>query len=239
MIGSSSEVNLTENRFINNQGGGWVVYVQFRSTANFVQNIIANNSGNVIYGSCVQNSSINYVTSASDVLCPGEPCHTLSEYLEQPMQYFTSDVTFLFLPGNHTIQNSLLVADITSLSLVGVSTFPQQISSNIICDSASSFAFIRIAELRISGLGIISCADGNNPAISIFSVPQCQISNCTFADNTNLQESDTGVRGGAVYAENSYVTVTGSMFYNNSALSGGGTYITFSIANFTDRALLL
>ena len=235
LVGSSSEVNLTKNRFVSNQGGGWVVYVQFTSIANFVQNVIANNSGNVIYGSSVQNSSINYVSNVPDVPCPGEPCRTLSEYLEQPTQYFTANVTFLFLPGNHTIENSLLIADITSLSLLGVSTFPQQITSNVVCDSASSFAFIRITELRISGLGFMSCADGNNPAISIFSVPQCQISNSIFENNTNLKESNTGVRGGAIYAENSNLIVTGSMFFNNSAISGGGAYITYSIVNFTDN----
>ena len=237
LVGSSSEVNFTENRFISNGGGGWVVYVQFGSPANFVQNVIANNSGNVIYGSSVQNSSINYVTNASDVPCPGEPCRTLSEYLEQPTQYFASDVTFVFLPGNHTIQNSLLVADIASLSLLGSSTFPQQIT-NIVCDSASSFAFIRITELHINGLGILSCADGNNPAISIFSVILCRISNCTFTNNVNLQQSAAGVRGGAIYAESSNLTVTGSMFQNNSALTGGGAYITHCIANFVDNTFL-
>ena len=237
-VGSSSEVTFTNNCFLNNRGSGWVVYVQFTSTASFTENVIANNSGNIVYGSSVQNSSVYYVSTTPDASCPGEPCHTLSEYFEQPVQYFTSNITFVFLPGNHSLKNGLLVADITSLFLLGDSTSPRQITSNIVCNSKSSFAFIRITELRISGLALISCADGTNPAFSISSVPLSRITNCIFRNNVNLNESDAGVRGAAVYGESSNLIVTGSVFLNNRALSGGGAFVTNCTVSFTNSTFM-
>ena len=235
-VSANSEVSFTKNHFVSNQGGGWVVYSYFTRIENFTENVIANNSGNVVYGSSVQNASVYYVSNAPELPCPGEPCLTLSEYFQQPTKYFTSDVTFVFLPGNHTLENGLLIADISSVSLLGDFTTPQQVTSNIICSNASSFAFIRIAMVRISGLSFISCADGTNPAFSIFNVPWFEISNCIFSNNMNL--NDSGVPGGAIYARNSNLAVTGSMLLNNSALTGGGAYFMNCTVNFTNSAFV-
>ncbi len=236
LVGSIGEVSFNNNRFISNQGGGWVVYSFIRRIENFTENVIANNSGNVVFGSSVQNTSVYYVSNAPELSCPGEPCFTLSEYFRQPIEYFTSDVTFVFLPGNHSLDSGLLIADITSLSFLAVSSSPDKVTSNIVCNSASSFAFIRIATVRIRGLSFISCADGANPAFSILNVPWFEISNCIFRDNVNF--NDGGAPGSAIYAQNSNLTVTNSMFLNNRAHTGGGAYLMNCTVNVTNSAFV-
>lgn len=51
--------------------------------------------------------------------CPGNPCHFLSDYAENGMQYFPSNVIMIFLPGIHMLYQCLPVRDVTSVVLIG------------------------------------------------------------------------------------------------------------------------
>ena len=62
--------------------------------------------------SCTAQSTY-YVTPTPDTPCPGEPCHTLSEYIAG--QYFNNlpvNTTMEFLPGNHTLEQTISVTNL-------------------------------------------------------------------------------------------------------------------------------
>ena len=46
---------------------------------------------------------IYYITPTPNTPCPGEPCHTLSQYGERYFQNFNSNTTLVFLPGDHLL----------------------------------------------------------------------------------------------------------------------------------------
>ena len=216
----TSTVNVTQNSFLHHSGGGWVVYVDFASTGSFMDNVFANNSGSVVYGSSSQNSSIYYVSSSTTVSCPTELCHTLTEYVERADLYFTSDSTFVFLPGNHTLENGLLVRGITRLALIGDSSVSETTTAWITCTRAVSLAFVSIDEVLISGLAFISCGDYRNPALGLTSINNSEISNCLFENCSNVDA--VGGNGGAVAVIMSSINLFGCSFERNFAINGGG-----------------
>ena len=49
--------------------------------------------------------------------CPGQPCLTLSQYINDSVHYFQSNAVFQFLPGTHHIYRPLIIGNIHNLSL--------------------------------------------------------------------------------------------------------------------------
>ena len=66
---------------------------------------------------CATTSDIRYVRPADSPLssCPGQPCLTLHEYIE--IDNFTNGTTLQFLPGNHTLQQSFRLVNISNVTL--------------------------------------------------------------------------------------------------------------------------
>ena len=62
-----------------------------------------------------------FVKSNETTWCPVFPCYTLSHYLENITQYFTSNTRINFLHGVHEISNSgeWLIKNVFSLTLTG------------------------------------------------------------------------------------------------------------------------
>ena len=262
----SSSVTFIRNSFINNRGGGATVYVDHSSEITiFAGNIFVNNTADVyaVYGSTSEEASIYYVTPALDIPCPLQPCHTLSYYIAESHQYFTSNTTLVFIPGNHSLEKGLLIRDITSLTMIGSSTL---ISSNIVCSTnkPESFTFYNISEVHIHSLAFISCGSSSvGAAVSLSVIYLANISNCIFHNNINrnnfsdiniggalavlnstLNLSETiftnntanSTHGGGLYTEKSNVTVTGNTFVNNSAGGwGGGAYTEDSMVTFVSN----
>ena len=171
-------VSLTQNSFMNNIGGGWAVYMNSTNATTLFNNTFMNNTGSVLNGSSRKNAATYYVTPTFDTPCMEQPCLTLSEYVQLADQYFTSNMTLVFLPGNHILENGLLIANISSLTLIGSPTI--QGTSNIICARPTSFLFLEVREVYISSLGFISCGDGSNAAINLYSIYVANIFNCIF-----------------------------------------------------------
>ena len=64
--------------------------------------------------------TLNVRSTSTNTSCPTHPCHTLSEYAQDPGQYFkTSNLTLQFLPGNHTLNVKLFITSIHQLKLLG------------------------------------------------------------------------------------------------------------------------
>lgn len=160
-----------------------------------------------------------YVTTTANTTCPGEPCRTLSEYVEQVGQYFVSNTTFIFLPGEHILDNSVSIGDVSNLTLVGDSSSFPLVTSQIICSQPASVLLYQISELRIDGLVFSSCGDSlTGAAVTVSLVSESQISNCVFQYNTNMD--NVGQGGGAIFAINSNLTLLENSFENNFASVG-------------------
>ena len=89
--------------------------------------------------------------------CSTNPCHTLSEYAQDSGQYFNnSNLTLLFLPGNHTLDVNLTITSIYQLEIVGNSVAVAQ--TKVVCSSRVGIIFSNIHRVRIEGLAFVSCA---------------------------------------------------------------------------------
>ena len=90
--------------------------------------------------------------------CPDNPCHTLQHYVERGNYYFrfTSDCTFQFLPGNHTLEADEIVVihDVTNFVLLGSGN-----TSVIECLGATGFYFVFTSEVTIANLAFLSCGE--------------------------------------------------------------------------------
>ena len=107
--------------------------------------------------------STYYITPTPDTPCPGEPCNTLSEYVAD--QYFNNlpaNTTMEFLPGNHTLEQTIAVSNLTWLTLHGDSSSLPEMTSSIICTWQAGFVFSDITELYVTALAFISCGHNNS-----------------------------------------------------------------------------
>ena len=119
--------------------------------------------------------TIYYVTPTPDTPCPGEPCHTLSQYTELYFKNPSSNTTLVFLPGDHTLNDTTVVVGTgnswrtktvvlqefnypyPSLTLLGSPSSLPEVSSRIVCTWPAEFVFSGITDLYISALAFISC----------------------------------------------------------------------------------
>ena len=183
-----------------------------------------------------------YVKPKPDYPCPGDidPCYTLSEYADNnDFQNLTLNATLCFLPGNHTLEQTITVTNLMSLSLHGNSSY-REVASRIICTQPAGFVFTGIAELYISTLAFISCGHNDSAAVNITLVEQADISGCIFQNNVNYNHSDLKNEslGGAMYAQNSNLTLTKNVYQNNTAVYGGALYLLNSTLSLMDNLLL-
>ena len=217
---NTDSIECTNNTFRNNWGDGWVLFIEDRNRTSAVlsQNTFENNTGNLVYGSSKENSSVYHITPSPDTVCPNEPCLTISKFIDQANKYIALNTTLMFLPGTHTVKSGLLVENITSLKLLGNNTSVQSLPL-IICDRPASLGFKYIDKLFVHSLAFDSCGDGTYAAFSVKSVSSVEISDCNFKKSS----------GGAVAVANcSTLLVNNNVFENNSAIVGGGLYVNKS-----------
>ena len=177
----------------------------------------------MLLASC-SGQSTYYVTPTTDTPCPGdpEPCHTLSEYVAG--QYFDNlpvNTTMEFLPGNHTLEQTISLTNLTWLTLHGDSSSLPEITARIACTWPARFVFTNITELHISAMAFVSCGHHNSAVVSIMLVQQSDISDCTFKNSSNTindyESLQPDMRGVVLFVEHSTLTLTGNTFQNNSA----------------------
>ena len=96
-----------------------------------------------------------FVTPSEGTPCPALPCHTLSHYLENTTEYFTSNTRISFLHGVNKIYKFgvLLVENVSNLTLTGYNSHP----ADIICMQAASLIFENIENLTMKHLSILYC----------------------------------------------------------------------------------
>ena len=163
-----------------------------------------------------------YVKPSVDTHCPGDPCLTLSEYVQDSFLYFNSDTAMVFLPGDHDLEGELYILAISNFTMRGsASSFPN-ITSRVVCTGIASILMSSVSDLLISNLAFISCRTDTLAVFTITSV-DLQLLNCSFHDNTNLM----------MLATDSSILMKEADFSSNSAgfLQAESSTVVFSDTN--------
>ena len=157
-----------------------------------------------LLGSCSAQSTY-YVTPTPNTPCPRESCHTLSEYVAG--QFFSNlpvNTAMEFLPGNHTLEQTISVTNVTWLTLHGDSSFLPEVTSRIECTWPAGFVFTNITELYISAMAFISCGHHNSAAILIISI---QHSNISKAFHKNAKACRAGFHKKPTKQDGTHMTI--------------------------------
>ena len=108
-------------------------------------------------------------TSCSSCPHSDTPCATLSEYAQDAEQYFTSNTTMVFLPGDHTLDVNFTVANISRLTLCGQSSLSHV--TTVVCNGAVGFSFMSIFDFQIHSVSFTSCGRNfGSPEVSKYTL---------------------------------------------------------------------
>ena len=197
--------------------------------------------------------STYYITPTPNTPCPGEPCYNFSAVVD----YLTSDAVLVFLPGNYSLETSIIFTSLNSLTLAGDSSSLPQVSTSIVCSQQANIVFTSISELFIADIALGSCGSSFAASVQLDQVFLADISNCiiqggqtgalsVFNSNVHLSnntfENNYAIYspGGALAIESSHVNISGNLFANNVATIsyGGGVYIKYSTANISGNIFI-
>ena len=103
-----------------------------------------------------------YIMPSSSTECPRDPCYTLTDVVQDPPQYFTSNTVITFLPGYHQTKTnrepSVLIKNVRNISMIGYDPTNSDLKSVIHCASGSlGFAFINVTSLKMTNLKFLFC----------------------------------------------------------------------------------
>ena len=146
----------------------------------------------------------------------------------------------VFLPGDHTLDTNITVANVTRLTMCGESSSENR--ATIVCNGSVGLSFTSMVNLQIVSLTFTFCSRKlhgtdhiGNYALLLRSTRDAELVNCSFhgnlgtalaVNNTNITLSgntefthNRGYEGGGITALSSNLTFTGNTtFLDNSAL---------------------
>ena len=186
-------------------------------------------------------------TATSCLSCPQNStnCTTLSEYAQEVELYFTSNTTMVFLPGDHTLDMNITVANVDRLTLCGESSSGNR--ATVVCSGSVGLSFTGMVEFKIDSLAFTSCSrlkyviilpDSFPPpvyvALHLQSTQYAELVNCSFHDNN----------GTALVVDNTNITLSGNteFAYNRvcgDSVVGGGVGALSSNLTFTGNTTFL
>ena len=146
-----------------------------------------------------------YITSSLTAPCPQEPCLTLSQFVEDYSSYHRSDseMSLLFLPGNHTLDYELSMAHIKSFTMTSTVSDNKTVLVECACLSGR-FNISNTMFISIKGLHFIGC--GGN---TVGQVDQLIVEDTIFQ---GVEDRGTAL----ILVEVSFVSITKSLFLFNS-----------------------
>ena len=117
------------------------------------------------YGECEQ----VYIIPSPDSSCPTLqlPCYTLMEYINSTTLCQSSNVTLIFVPGNHILGTDFSITNKTcfSMSTAACYNYNASLSCTVTCINSSRMDLSSIDTVLVSGLSFMKC--GGNIAIEM------------------------------------------------------------------------
>ena len=186
--------------------------------------------------------------TSTNTSCPTHPCHTLSEYAQDPGQYFNdSNLTLQFLQGTHTLDINLIITNIYQLEIYGA-----LLPTRVVCTSRVGFTFSNIYRVSIDGLAFVACARSSvihlystyttYYGLRLQSVPMAEIIDCTFQDSYG---SALGVVDSRVvlrdnnFLNNCWLCSNESCSYRGPRCYGGGVFVQRSNLSITGNTTFI
>ena len=175
-------------------------------------------------------------TATSCSSCPHSThCASLSEYAQEAELYFTSNTTMVFLPGDHTLDTNITVANAARLTMRGESFSGNR--ATVVCSGSVGLSFTSMVNFKIDSLAFRSCGRKlygtyhiGNYALLLHSTQSAELVNCSFHDNL----------GTALVVNNTNITLSGnSQFIHNCWYEGGGIVAISSNLTFTGNTTFL
>ena len=184
--------------------------------------------------------------------CTNEPC-TFDQFARNPEQYFCSNTTFIFLPGDHQLSNNISLYGIQNVTFQGkaegtvtIRLGPQVGLSFDNCDGIEIKSLTFLLSNKFEYGLMFSNTNGIILHNIMISTGNRHSSGCSAilsqASSININDSSfmgiNGQNGAALLALNSsMITFTGSNnFSNNSANLGGAIHSVNSTIQFTETA---
>ena len=209
----------------------------------------------LLCGILISAASEHVVYPAGGGNCPTPPCLTLNDYTSHNS---TNHSSFLFLPGQHYLNNTLLLNNLENVTLRAteagaiITVSPE---GGVICFNTNNFTLnglkIRYHEMRQRSVFYLF----NSNWLSILNThffggtsAGC-FANCSSSSSRNaigVVYSTISLRdvtftrscacnGGAVNSQDSNLTLSGHVLFSaNTALRGGAVYATYSRINFQE-----
>lgn len=165
----------------------------------------------VLVLSCVSTPGIRYIKpeNAINSSCPGQPCLTLDRYIEYQGTFFTAGSTFVFLPGNHSLQSTIYLKSTSNITLRGTG---YNSTATLSCTDKFSIVCRNVSALRVEWLTFdmtknqwLLINNEEDPA-TVFRVAYCRdvvISNCMFHGSGNISHATVT----AIRAAQSNITI--------------------------------
>ncbi len=192
------------------------------------------------------------IGASPPVKCPGQPCLTLTQYMNTYAE--TTGSIFVFLTGNHSLESRIRLFDGSDIIFMKE---PHGGDVFINCRDRADIVVNNVTRLSIIGLqfvynssdmvAFVSIVDSRNLLIqaSVFrgsrkNYTALVIINTTIAINVSFFFNNAGGLQGAIFAVESAVNLTNCVFFNNEAVyRGGALYAARSnvtlIENFFSR----
>ena len=157
--------------------------------------------------------------TTSCLSCPRSSTHcaTLSEYAQESKLYFTSNTTIVFLPGDHVLDISIVVANVNRLTMRG--EFSSGNVATVVRNGSVGFKFMNNLDLNIYFLAFTSFERRNdthyfisyrrhpasNFALGLQSTQYAKLVKCSFHDNLGI----------ALTVHNTSITLAENEFIHN------------------------
>ena len=141
-------------------------------------------------------------------------CATLSGYAQEAEMFFTSNTTLVFLPGNHTLDRNITVANVARLTIYGTSSSDN--IATVVRNGSVDFRFTNMVDITVD-FDIYSLAFtsyrfwsygsllASNSALLLQYITYAELVNCSFHDNL----------GSGLTVRNTNITLTNIKFTHN------------------------
>ncbi len=183
-----------------------------------------------------------YTYNVYPICATDRECLTLSGIVNEREKYFTSNMTLVFHPGDHSLQGEpVSVANVSNLTLRSSTTSSSSSApvTRIVCDN-SSLSFSGVSDLHIVSINFVSCRNVLSFTVSVFQDCSFENStavnggvmsvnsggNATFLGHTVFTGNIATQKGGAIFASNSIITFSGKTTFavNHAHFVGGAVY---------------
>ena len=180
-------------------------------------------------------------TEFDNTSCPGEPCHTLNHFASS-MHNTWSGVVVRFLPGNHSLNQSLYIRSSSNLHLTSFKpvTSIQHLSVIIHCPSMGNFHFNNVSNIKIDGLGFYYYGVRRTLCfqdVTNFCIQYIKIQSWFESKSSSIRITNGFGRSVISYSEFSHVdcrvsahAIDNHLTISKSTFKGSGLFINFKNA---------